>query len=291
MTDLRKFAWVGLLGLGLASIGCGSKTSTTGTGGSNGSGGSSATGGKGGSSSTGGSNGSGGSSAGGAGGAGPTSGCLASDLPTGPEIADFSGADGGIGIEIMHGDNDPFTYGDIPPPSYTPLPGSVEVTDNVGISPTKNHYQGFGIYFNGNSDGTDCINASSYTGVQFDISGTLVGDNCTMQFSINDSEHADSTVLKTKGDDASGPNDPKASGPMGAYAPQLQIGPMIMAGTTTIKVPFMGTGAPVGGLPADTAIDTMRIEGVQWQLTTPLMADGGATECDLDVKISNVKFY
>jgi hypothetical protein len=208
-------------------------------------------------------------------------------------IADFSGADGGIGIEIMHGDNDPFTYGDNPPPSFTPSPGFVEVIDNIVISPTQNHYQGFGIYFNGNSDGTDCIDASSYTGVQFDISGTLVGDNCTVQFSINDSEHADSTVLKTAGVDASGPNDPKASGPKGAYAPQLQIGPMIMAATTTIKVPFTGTGTdvPSGGLPADTAIDTKRIEGVQWQMTTPKMADGGATECDLDVKIANVKFY
>jgi hypothetical protein len=299
MTDVRKFAWVGVactLGLGLASIGCGSKTGETGTGGT---GGSSATGGKGGGSSTGGSTGNGGSSAGGASG-GPTTGCLASDPPASAEIADFSGADGGIGIEIMHGDNDPFTYGDNPPPGFTPMPGSIEVTDNIAVG-AKNHYQGFGIYFNGNMAGTDCIDASSYTGVQFDIKGSLVGDLCTVQFSINDSEHADRTVAKsgiTVSFDAGVdggfmPNDPKASGPMGAYAPQLQIGPMIMSASTTIKVPFAGTGSdvPVGGLPADTAIDTKRIEGVQWQLTTPLAGDGAASECDLDMTISNVKFY
>jgi hypothetical protein len=290
MTDVRKFAWVGLLGLGIASIGCGSKSGDTGTGGSNGSGGkggSSATGGKGGTSSTGGS--SGNSGTGGA--AGPTSGCLASDPPMSAEIANFaSGALDG-GLEIMGG---VFTYGDNPPPGYTLMSGSIEITDNIVVG-AKNHYQGFGIYFNGNAGGTDCIDASSYTGIQFDISGSLVGDLCTVQFSINDSEHADMTVPKTGGtaDGSFAPNDPKASGPMGAYAPQLQIASMIMSGSTTIMVPFAGSGSnvPVGGLPADTAIDTMRIEGVQWQLTTPLAGDGAASECDLDIKITNVKFY
>jgi hypothetical protein len=290
MMDVRKFALVGLLGLGVASIGCGSKSSSTGTGGSNGSGGS----GKGGGSASGGSSGSNGSG----GSAAPTTGCLASDPPMSATIADFaSGALDG-GIETMGGI---FTYGDIPPPGYTPMVGSIEITDNVLISPTKNHYQGFGIFFNGNTDGTDCIDASQYTGIQFDISGSLVGTGCTVQFSINDSEHADMTTPKSGTtvsfdagvDGGFMPQDPKASGPKGAYAPQLQIGPMIMSGTTTIKVPFSGTdpNVPTGGLPADTAIDTKRIEGVQWQLTTPLMADGGAEECDLDIKISNVKFY
>ena len=42
-----------------------------------------------------------------------------------------------------------------------------------------------------------------------------MGTGCTMQFSILDSEHADIT--------ASTPQDPKAAGPKGSYAPQLQI--------------------------------------------------------------------
>jgi hypothetical protein len=283
MTDVRKLALLGILGLGalgLASIGCGSKSSGTGTGGSNGSGGS----GNGGSSASGGSNGSGGA----AGAPAPTTGCLASDPPPSEDIANFaSGALDG-GLQVMGG---VFTYGDTPKPSYTLMPGSIEITNGVVVS-SKNHYQGFGFYFNGNLEGTDCIDASAYTGVQFDISGSVTGDLCTVQFSINDSEHADMTVAGTPAaDGAFQPNDPKASGPMGAYAPQLQIGSMITSSTTTIKVPFSGTGAPTGGLPADTPIDVNRIEGVQWQMTSPLMGDGAATECDLDITISNLKFY
>ena len=284
MTNVSKLALLGILSLGLASIGCGSKSSETGTGGSNGSGGGS---GKGGSSASGGSNGSGG---GAAGAPAPTTGCLASDPPMSATIADFaSGAIDG-GLEVMGG---VFTYGDTPKPSYSLMPGSIEITDGVVVS-AKNHYQGFGFYFNGDTMGKDCIDASSYTGIQFDISGSLMGDLCTVQFSINDSEHADMTVAGTPAADGGFvPNDPKASGPMGAYAPQLQIGPMIMSTKTTIQVPFSGSGAnvPVGGLPADTAIDTHRIEGIQWQMTSPLMGDGAASECDLDITVSNIKFY
>jgi hypothetical protein len=282
MTDVRKFALLGLLSLGLASIGCGSKSSETGTGGSNGSGGS----GKGGS---GGSNGGSGGAAGTP--APPTTGCLASDPPPSADIANFaSGALDG-GLQVMGG---VFTYGDTPKPSYTLMPGSIEITDGVVVSAT-NHYQGFGFYFNGDTMGKDCIDASAYTGIQFDVSGTLMGDLCTVQFSINDAEHADMTVpaATQPTDGAFAPNDPKASGPMGAYAPQLQIGPMIMSAKTTIQVPFGGTGTnvPSGGKPADTPLDTHRIEGIQWQMTSPLMGDGAATECDLDITVSNIKFY
>jgi len=276
MKNLGTWTFVGLVSLAL-SAGC-SSNSSSGTGGSSGS--------------KGGSNGSGGAGKGGTGGGGGTGvdaavlGCPASDPPASADIATFAAADGGL--EIMGGI---VTYGDVPAPTYRPMSGHVEVTDNIVVS-SKNHYQGFVIYFNGNTDGTDCINASSYTGIQFDLSGTLVGALCTVQFSINDSEHADSTVPKSGTSDASFvPQDPKASGPKGAYAPQLQIGPMITTTTTTIQVPFMGSAAPTGGLPADTAIDTTRIEGVQWQLTTPLLGDGSATECDLTMEIANVKFY
>ncbi len=278
MTDDRKFACVGILGLGLVSLGCSSSNNTTGTGGS---GGTSAKGGSGGSSATGGTGGSGVDAA--------ILGCPASDAPATAEIANFaSGSLMDGGLQIMGG---VYTYGDTPQPNYTPMAGSIEITDNVVVS-SKNHYQGFGLYFNGNSTGTDCIDASTYTGIQFDVSGTLVGDLCTVQFSINDSEHADSTVPKS-GASADGsfvPNDPKASGPAGAYAPQLQIGPMITSAGTTIQVPFKGTGAPTGGMPMQ-AIDVKKIEGIQWQLTTPLMGDGAASECDLDMTIKNIKFY
>ncbi len=149
------------------------------------------------------------------------------------------------------------------------------------------HYQGFGMFFNGNSAGTDCIDAHANTGVQFDLSGSLTGTGCTMVFSINDSEHGDSTALKSDGT----VNDPKAAGAKGSYAPQLPITAAQLTSTaTTIKVPFTGAGAPTGGSPA-SAVDPTKIEGVQWQMASPTPADGGATECVWDITIANVKFY
>jgi hypothetical protein len=290
MTDFRKLAFVGLMGLGLVSVGCASNNSSGGSGGSsakggsNGSGGSTAKGGSngsGGSSSSGGSNGSGGSSSG-SGGATTTVGCGMSDVPGGADIATFSSADGGLAS--MFGT---FVYGDTPQPTFTIGTGMVTVTDNVATS-AKNHYQGFGIYMNGNATGTDCVDASSYTGVQFDLSGSLTGTGCAMVFSINDSEHADMTINPTM-------PDLKAGGPAGSYAPQLAItSSQITTAVQTIKVPFTGTGSPAfanGAASPATAVDPMKLTGLQWQLATPIMSDGGAAECDWNITLANVKFY
>ena len=281
MTDIRKLAFVGLASLGLftiGSVGC-SSSGGTGTGGSGGT--SSGTGGT--SSHTGGATGSGGTSTGtgGSGGAAATVGCQMSDAPTSADIATFASAD--AGLTIMGGY---YVYGSATPnPTYTPGTGSISVTDVVQVA-AANNYQGFGIFFNGNSAGTDCIDAHTYTGVQFDISGSLMGANCTIQFSITDSAHSDSTVLKADGT----VNDPKASGPKGSYSPQLDVPATDFTSTPmTIKVPFTG---PTGGSPAitTTPLDPTKIEGVQWQMTTPIAADGGATECNLSMTLANVKF-
>jgi hypothetical protein len=129
------------------------------------------------------------------------------------------------------------------------------------------------LYFSG------CVDASAFTGVQFTISGTMTG--CTMQFSTNDSEHGDSTV-GTGGD-------PKASGPMGAYAPQL---PVATPFTTPLMVPFAGTGAPTGGSPTAVAIDPAKLTGLQWQFTIAAAAEGGtSSNCTADITIDNVMFY
>lgn len=272
MTDIRKLAFVGLMSLGLATVGsagCSSSNNGSGTGGSTGTGGTgTGTGGA----HTGGSTGTGGGSAGGA--AGATVGCAASDAPASADIASFSSADGGI--SSMFGT---FSYGDTPPPTFTIAGGMVNVMDTVQIS-AKNHYQGFGLYFNGNAAGTDCVDGHAYTGVQFELSGSLTGTGCTMQFSILDSEHADIT--------ASTPTDPKAAGPKGSYAPQLQITSAQLTSTLTpVMVPFT---TPSGGSPA-TPLDPTKLTGVQWQLSTPVLADGGPTECVWDINIANVKFY
>jgi hypothetical protein len=142
-------------------------------------------------------------------------------------------------------------------------------------------YSGAGIFFNGNAAGTDCVDGTPYVGVQFDISGTIGGTGCTVQFSINDSEHSDSTKVDATGK----PVDPKASGPSGSYAPQLTI--TVPATTTTMMVPFMGTGSPTSGSPG-TGIDKQKLTGVQWQFTTAL---GAASSCAVDITIDNVKFY
>jgi hypothetical protein len=278
MTDFRKLAFVGLVGLGFASFACSSSNSSSGTGGTTGS-----TGGTGGTTShTGGTTGTGtggttltgtgGSSQGGA--AGATLGCAASDPPASAEIATFSSADGGIAP--MFGT---FPYGDNPQPTFTIEGGMVNVTDTVQID-TKNHYQGFGIYFNGNAAGTDCLDAHTYTGVEFDLSGSLTGAGCTMQFSINDSEHANPA--------ASSPPDPKAGGMSTSYAPQLQITSAQLTSTATpIMVPFT---EPTGGSPS-SGVDPTKLTGVQWQLSVPVASDGGATECVWNFNISNLKFY
>jgi hypothetical protein len=154
----------------------------------------------------------------------------------------------------------------------------VNVTDTVQID-TKNHYQGFGIYFNGNAAGTDCLDAHTYTGVEFDLSGSLTGTGCTMQFSINDSEHADMTQ---------NPTDTKPAGPKGSYAPQVTITSAELTATATpIKIPFTG---PAGGSPS-SAVDPTKLTGVQWQMTVPVASDGGATECVWNINISNLMFY
>jgi hypothetical protein len=260
MMDFRKLAFAGLVSLGLAasgSAGC-SSSSSTGTGGSTGNGGSH----------TGGSTG----TAGNGGAAGATVGCAASDAPASADIATFSSADSGI--SPLFGT---FTYGDTPKPLFTIGTGTVNVTDTVQIS-AKAHYQGFGIYFNGNLAGTDCLDGHTYTGVQFDLSGSLTGAGCTSQFSILDSEHADITLS----------TDPKSGGPAGSYAPQLQITSAQLTTTPTlIKVPYT---TPAGGSPL-SAVDTTKLTGVQWQLSVPVASDGGATECVWNITLANVKFY
>jgi len=281
MTDIRKLAFVGLASLGLitfGSVGC-SSSNNSGTGGSTGSGGtSSGTGG----SHTGGATGSGGTSAGtgGAGGGAATLGCAMSDAPASADIATFAGVDGGTAA--LFGT---FNYGDTPKPTFTIAGGMANVTDTVQVTAGQ-HFQGFGIFFNGNQAGTDCVDASSFTGVEFDLSGSLTGTGCTMQFSINDSEH---------GDTVANPTDKKIAGPGGSYAPQVQIMQSQLTSTAmTIKVPFTGTGSPAfdnGGASPATAVDPMKLTGVQWQMSTPKAADGGATECDWNINLSNVKFY
>jgi hypothetical protein len=273
-------AFFGILGLAGAGFlfssvtttgGCSSSGGSTGGGGTTGSGtGTAGTTGSG--TGTAGTTGSGGS--GGGGGGTAVLGCELSDLAMGdPLIADFAALDGGTPVLPIGGT---FTYGS-PAPSATVTGGAWHVTLTAPGVDTMNQYLGVGIYFNGNAEGTHCVDATAHLGIQFDISGSVTGTGCSMQYATNDSAH---------GDAVANPSDKKISGPSGSYAPQATITGLTSA-VQTLKFPFMGTGAPTGGSPA-TAVEKGKLTGVQWQWTVLM---GVANMCTVDVTIDNVKFY
>jgi hypothetical protein len=193
-----------------------------------------------------------------------------SDKPASATIATFASVDGGVG------DNGGVaTYGGAAAPTATIAGGTLTIAESA-TQGTAANYVGTVVYFAGNPAGTDCLDASTYTGVEFTLSGT-VNANCTVQFSINDSEHEDATKNF----------DVKASGPAGAYSANLQLGATQITTTPTlIKVPFTGAGAPSGGNPL-TPIDPNKLTGVQWQFTIP----AGTATCTASLQISNLGFY
>jgi len=282
MKEFRMRAFFGILGLAGAGFMISSVSSVGGcsssNGGSTGTAGSTSTGTAGTSGQgTAGTTGNGGNNSGGSGGGGGAStaaGCAVSDLPPPPAplIADFTAVDGGASIPI----GGTFTYHSpdaAVAPTATVTNGGWHITLNApGM--TDPQYIGVGLYFNGNANGTDCIDATQYTGVKFDVSGSIAGTGCTAQYSTNDSAH--SAVSAT---------DPKAGGPAGSYAPQAAL--TVTSAVATVMMPFTGAGAPAGGSPA-TGIDKAKLTGVQWQFT---VAGGAANACMVDLVIDNVSFY
>jgi hypothetical protein len=288
------FGILGLAGAGflvssVSTVGCGSSNN----GGSTGTAGTSGTG-KGGTTGTagtgqgqagtmgGGGNSSGGNSGGGSGGdtGGGVKGCTASELAPAPAplISDFSASnvDGGALAVAIGGT---FTYaspsGAIAP-TATPTNGGWHITLTAPGMDAVSQYVGVGIYFNGDSTGAECIDATPYTGIKFDISGTVGGTMCSMQYSTNDSAHQDSTTANA---------DKKAGGPANAYAPQAPV--TVTTAVQTITMPFVGTGAPSGGSPM-TAISKDKLTGIQWQFT---VGPGTTSMCAVDIVIDNVTFY
>jgi hypothetical protein len=147
-----------------------------------------------------------------------------------------------------------------------------------GFSPSVTaavNYEGFGLYLASSS----CLDASSYTGIAFDFSGSLGG--CNFQTGINFS-----------GDDATS-NDAVRGACSGSasqcYGPSADVTSAALAATAaapTIRVPFTAFS---GGMPTPTA-DPSTIVAVQWQLTAPLgSTDAGG--CAADFTVKNVAFY
>jgi len=277
-TKMRAFfGIVGLAGAGFlfssvttSTSGCSSSGGSTGSAGTQGSAGTTGTAGTQG---TAGTTGSGGN--GGGGGGTATLGCELSDAPAGGAvIADFMTMDGGTLVYPIGGT---FVYGS-PAPVATVTSGAWHVTLTAPGTASA-QYLGVGIYFNGNPEGTHCVDALPYTGIQFDISGSVTGTGCTMQYATNDSAH---------GDAVANPSDKKISGPAGSYAPQATIALTDITSTVkTMMMPFMGAGAPSGGSPA-TSVDKQKLTGVQWQFT---VAGATTNSCMVDITIDNVKFY
>jgi hypothetical protein len=120
--------------------------------------------------------------------------------------------------------------------------------------------------------GTACVDASSYTGVKFDLSGDLGG--CALSFGASasaDLSHADVPKM------GSCPADDSQ-----CYEP---LAPIVPGTATTIQVPFrsLSFGQPVA------ALDPSTLVYLQWLLNPPRDADGGV--CTASFTIKNVAFY
>jgi hypothetical protein len=260
MTDFRKLALVGLMGLGLVSIGC----ATNDTNSSGGSGGSSAKGGSngsGGSSSKGGSTGSGGSSSGSGGSSSGSGGStVACAAPTADLITDFGTGTYPVGAPYKGADTG------LTAPTVDTSGGSLAITVATGAPSTMYPYAYIGLPFNA------CVDASTYTGVKFTASGTL-NAGCTIQFSVVDKEHSTTT------------NNGTCTGSCYASAKIFTL----PSSPSTVMVAFADqTGGGTGSATA-AAVDPMNILNVQWQLNVPTGdASGG---CTGNVTIDDVSFY
>jgi hypothetical protein len=199
-----------------------------------------------------------------------------SDPPPAPApiIADFEASDGGAAVIPIGGT---YAYGTAPAlPTATVESGGLKVTMNAPGT-TMPQYVGVGIYFNGNPDGTHCVDGTPYTGISFDIKGSVTG--CSVQYSAVDAQHAENSATNKKASGAPG---------SGVYPPQLGIATTsITAAGSTMMVPFSGTGAPTGGSPA-LGLEKNKLIGVQWQFTIDANAP---SPCVVDMTLDNVKFY
>jgi hypothetical protein len=151
-------------------------------------------------------------------------------------------------------------------PTMTFENGTAHMVENAAATGSP-RYVGFVIYFN------DCINASTFTGLQFTVSGTMTG--CTLQLSANYSENDNMASDPAKG---------SCSMPPAAdcYSNQKAV-TGVSTTPSTVQVPWSGF---TGGVPSGPT-DSTQLTGVQWQLTIP----AGTGTCAADISITDVKFY
>lgn len=142
------------------------------------------------------------------------------------------------------------------------------------------NYVGFGLYYSS----LDCLNAATYTGIQFQLSGSLGG--CLLSLGANFSADTRPADDPSRGGCAGSPST--------CYGPSADVTAQAVssadaaagAGTVTIKVPFTQL---TGGMPSN-GFDPSDLIGVQWQLSARTGgADAGG--CTADFTVSNVSFY
>jgi hypothetical protein len=153
-------------------------------------------------------------------------------------------------------------------------PTAALAPDGLGIQiaggftpPLNGNWEGVGLFF----EGASCIDASAYTGVQFDFTGDLGG--CALSVGVGFSGDLSQTDDPVRG--ACPGTDSSCYGPFASVVPTA----------TTVKVPFsaMSAGSPI------SKPDTSTIVTVTWQLSAPTGADGGS--CAANFTVENVSFY
>jgi hypothetical protein len=146
----------------------------------------------------------------------------------------------------------------------TPDGNGVEIVGGFSRADGGGNYAGVGLYF----AGTTCLDASAYSGIQFDLAGDLGG--CALALGAASSGDLDSVVNTGRGACSTG------SG--ACYGPAAAVS----SGAATVMVPFTSL---TGGMPVST-LDPRTIVTVQWQLAPPTSGS-----CSADFTISNVAFY
>jgi hypothetical protein len=130
------------------------------------------------------------------------------------------------------------------------------------MATSKGGYTGVALYMSGPA----CIDGSAYTGVKFELSGSLGACNLSFGFAF--------------ADDLSAASDPQR----GICAATNCYGPSVAVTTTgTIKEPYTTVS---GGSP-DRTVDKQKLTGVQWQL----QSGAAGTTCTAAFTLDNVRFY
>jgi hypothetical protein len=185
-------------------------------------------------------------------------------VPTAPLITDFETTmPGGTGALFIFGGGNPqgggsYTFG-APTPVLSLTGGTLRAT-LTGSTVAAATYVGFGLYFN------SCVNAATYAGVKFTLSGTMTG-GCTLMYSSNYSENAPTT-------------DTKGSCTAAACYPSQKMITIPASGDTSVAWAEQVGGAPVA------AVNPGKLVGVQWQFTIP-----AGMSCTANLTIDNVTFY